>query len=89
MYNAGQGADCAHADVLRTRLDSARADGRGYFGAQLGVLPTPVLDRAALASEPRHGPLVVQEYDTSEIVPPGCSASLDAHGSILVEVGNA
>jgi hypothetical protein len=35
------------------------------------------------------GPLVVQEYDSSVTVPPGCSATLDAHGSIIVEVGDA
>ncbi|HEV8553314.1 MAG TPA: hydantoinase/oxoprolinase family protein [Casimicrobiaceae bacterium] len=78
-----------HAESWAEDRAAAAADRPGYFGAQLGVLPMPVLDRAALASQPRHGPLVVQEYDTSVIVPPGCSATLDAHGSILVEVGNA
>jgi N-methylhydantoinase A len=80
-----------HAETWATdrAAGSARAERPGYFGARLGVLPMPVLDRAALASQPQYGPFVVQEYDTSVIVPPGCSATLDAHGSIIVEVGNA
>jgi N-methylhydantoinase A len=78
-----------HAETWAAdRAAGARADRLGYFGARLGVLPMPVLDRAAVAGQARDGPLVVQEYDTSVIVPPGCSASLDARGSIVIEVGN-
>ena len=32
-----------------------------------------------------HGPAIVQEYDTTVVVPPGWTAVLDAHGNILLE----
>ncbi|HEX7899409.1 MAG TPA: hydantoinase/oxoprolinase family protein [Planctomycetota bacterium] len=53
-----------------------------YFGAWEEV---DVLPRADLSATPRPGPLVVEEYDSSTIVPPGWSASLDALDNILLE----
>jgi N-methylhydantoinase A len=59
---------------------------RAYFGAERGWLETPVLARAELARR-REGPLIVEEYDATCLVPPGCAAALDEHGNIVVEVG--
>ncbi|UHL63895.1 hydantoinase/oxoprolinase family protein [Paralcaligenes sp. KSB-10] len=57
-----------------------------YFGAQHGTVRTAVIPRAALAAQARQGPVIIQEYDTSVIVPPGCNAALDMHRNIIVEV---
>ena len=48
-----------------------------YFGAEHGWLETPILRRADLATG-RAGPLIVEEYDATCVVPPGASAELDA-----------
>jgi len=53
-----------------------------YFGAWHEV---DVLSRAELTATPRPGPLVVEEYDSSTVVPPGWSASIDALDNILLE----
>ena len=53
-----------------------------YFGAERGTLETPVLDRGDLTASPRNGPLIVEEYDATTIVPPGWSAYLDPHANI-------
>jgi N-methylhydantoinase A len=45
-----------------------------------------VVRRAALAGG-RPGPLIVEEYDATCVVPPGAEARLDEHGNILIEVG--
>ncbi len=42
----------------------APATRRAWFAGS-GWVETPVLDRARLAAEPRHGPLIVQEYDAT------------------------
>lgn len=55
-----------------------------YFGEGHGLIETPVIDRAALAAEPRSGPLVIEEYEGTTIVPPGASAVLDAHDNIVI-----
>jgi len=56
---------------------------RAYFGAEHGWIETPVLRRSELAAG-RSGPLIVEEYDATCVVPPGASARLDAGGNIVV-----
>lgn len=56
---------------------------RAYFGAELGWHDVAVISRAALLdSAPREGPLIVEEYDATCVVPPGCRATLDSLGNI-------
>ncbi len=59
---------------------------QAYFGADAGWLETPVLRRSDL-SQPRSGPLIVEEYDATCVVPPGTRAELDAGGNILIALG--
>ena len=56
-----------------------------FFGPGHGWLPAAVLPRAGLGEEPREGPLVVEEYDTTIVVPPGWRASRDGWNNILVD----
>jgi N-methylhydantoinase A len=57
-----------------------------YFGPQHGWLETPIIARSELDSTPRRGPLIVEEYDATTIVPPGCAAWRDAAHNIVLEV---
>jgi N-methylhydantoinase A len=42
-----------------------------------------VITRAALLdSPPLYGPLIVEEYDSTCVVPPGCRVTLDPLGNI-------
>jgi len=58
---------------------------RAYFGVTHGWLETPILPRSALAT-PGKGPLIVEEYDATCLVPPGASARLDGAGNIRIEL---
>jgi N-methylhydantoinase A len=69
----------AAADVPASR--------RAWF-ADAGWIDTPVVDRAAL-SAPRSGPLIIQEYDATCLVPHGATAALDAFGNVEVTLGRA
>ncbi len=51
-----------------------------------GWATTPVIDRAGLADAPLRGPLIVQEYDATCLVPPGAVANLDGFGNIRITV---
>src|SRR5207247_2442506 len=67
-------ADYDPIAAIRTRA-SGQASGTArpaYFGARHGLLQTPILARAELTSAPRWGPLIVEEYDATCVVPPGC-----------------
>lgn len=55
---------------------------RAAFFGPAGTLSTPILARSNLGSDPRPGPLIIEEYDATCVVPPGWSAQLDAHGNI-------
>jgi N-methylhydantoinase A len=67
--------------------ESGRTTRQAYFGPDLGRLETPVIRRAGLGRDPVAGPLFVDEYDSTTVVPPGCSARLDRFGSIEISVG--
>ena len=55
-----------------------------YFGKECGLLPAPVIERWDLRAEPRQGPLIIEEYEGTTVVPPQATACLDAHGNIVM-----
>ena len=55
-----------------------------YFGKERGWLETPVTRRSGLKA--CVGPLIVEEYDSTCVIPPGARAELDAGGNIVVEL---
>ena len=58
---------------------------RAYFGAAHGWIDTPVLKRSELATS-RSGPVIVEEYDATCVIPPGATAELDAGGNVVIEL---
>ena len=56
-----------------------------YFGPETGWLETPVLRRSDLGGG-QTGPLIVEEYDATCVVPPGACASLDTAGNIVIDL---
>ncbi|MDP6344869.1 MAG: hydantoinase/oxoprolinase family protein [Alphaproteobacteria bacterium] len=58
---------------------------RAYFGPEAGWLETAVVGRADLDGG-RTGPLIVEEYDATCLVPPGATARRDDFGNILIEL---
>jgi N-methylhydantoinase A len=69
------------------RAATAGGTRRAYFGREHGMRETPVVARADLGPLPRPGPLLIDEYDATTLVPPGATAGLDDHGNILIVTG--
>jgi N-methylhydantoinase A len=70
---------------LPERIPPARADVPAWRCAWFpegGWTETEVVDRAGLATSARSGPLLVQEYDATCLVPRGWAASVDGFGNI-------
>jgi N-methylhydantoinase A len=63
-------------------LTPAQGRRNAYFDGRM--TDTPVVGRAALAKR-MQGPLIVEEFDATCVVPPGASAELDAHGNIVID----
>jgi N-methylhydantoinase A len=59
---------------------------QAYF-AGTGFTTTAVIGRANLRGADRSGPLIIEDYDTTTVVPPGWSAELDDHGNIVLSTG--
>lgn len=62
----------------------ARSEPReAFFGPRHGLLKTPVFRRADI-TEIQDGPLIVEEPDTTVVVPPGWTVQRDAYGSLVL-----
>ena len=60
---------------------------RAYFPEAHGYVDTPVYDRYALAAGARlAGPAIVEERESTTVLPPGASASVDEYANLLVEL---
>ncbi|MEJ8857558.1 hydantoinase/oxoprolinase family protein [Variovorax robiniae] len=68
--------DATHTSHAETR--------RVYFGKRWGWQETPVVRREQLL--PGAGPLVIEEYDTTTVVPPGAAVHLDDTGCIRIDL---
>ncbi len=74
------------------RVRSSRAEPapppprQAYFGTEHGWIQTPVLRRSDLTETSRPGPLIIEEYDATCVVPPQARASLDRGGNIVIEL---
>jgi N-methylhydantoinase A len=56
-----------------------------YFGAETGWVETRILRRSDLKM-PVKGPAIVEEYDSTTLVLPAATASLDPAGNIIVDM---
>jgi N-methylhydantoinase A len=74
------------------RIETSRAQAKtpaprqAYFGRDTGWLTTPVIARGGLSPTPREGPLIVEEYDATCLVPPNARAMLDTAGNIVIDL---
>jgi N-methylhydantoinase A/oxoprolinase/acetone carboxylase beta subunit len=67
-----------------------RHEGDAWFrvGGRLGKVPTRYYDRAALGAGNRlEGPAIVNQYDSTTVIPPGIAAHVDRFGNIVIEAG--
>jgi len=57
-----------------------------YFGDNFGFRETPVIGRGDLSDTPRKGPLIVEEYEGTTVVPPDAVAHLDRLDNIVIDL---
>ena len=57
-----------------------------YYGPKVGECLTKIVPRESLLRGPLEGPLVIEEFDTTVVVPPQWTASLDKYGNITLEL---
>lgn len=84
-------AFCRLQGAVPIRASGARSSARPHrrmvsFDPKRGRVRTDVIDRARLPASPKAGPLIIEEYDATTVVPPGCSARLDEWNNIVIDV---
>ena len=90
IASAPQRGESEHGAVTTRAADLDRVAGGGsrgcYFGTRHGTLATPVLARGDLRAGPVAGPAIIEEFDATCVVPPGCTARLDDQANIVIDV---
>ncbi len=82
----GQAGIRGQQDVLNPaeRLGARESSREAYFGASWGTINTPVISRHDLGEEGTTGPTLIDEYDSTIVVPPDYRGYLDSDGNILM-----
>jgi N-methylhydantoinase A len=55
-----------------------------YFGGDLKYVETPIISRTDLDSNNSDGPLIIEEYDSTTVVPPRWTVTLDGLQNIVM-----
>jgi N-methylhydantoinase A len=63
-----------------------RGSRRAYFGPEFGAADVAVVGRYDLSDAPTDGPLLIDEYDSTTVVPPHCTARLDKLANIRISI---
>jgi N-methylhydantoinase A len=67
--------------------DSVAERRLAYFPELGGFVDTPVHDRERLSPAARlEGPAIIEERESTTVLPPGMRAEVDAYGNLIVEV---
>jgi N-methylhydantoinase A len=75
----------AIVDRFASREPTELAERQVFFGEPYGLRRTRIASRADLSISPSPGPLILEDYDATCVVPPDWSAALDSFGSIVIE----
>ncbi len=79
-----------NAQVPGGSLRDAVADERDVWFVGAGFVSTPVYDRDKLPAETRfQGPAIVEQMDTTTVVPPGATIDVDRAGNLMIEIPTA
>jgi N-methylhydantoinase A len=71
---------------IAARAGSSRSGTRQVSFARGGdALAVQIVDRSALGASFRQGPLIIEEFDATIVVPPDAKAHKDAIGCIVLE----
>ena len=59
---------------------------KAYWGKKYGFLDTPVLGLEQIRQSQKEGPILVDCYDTTIVVPPNCTIATGGWGNIIINI---
>jgi N-methylhydantoinase A len=57
---------------------------RAYFGKEYGWLAAAIYLRGGIGSDARQGPIIIQEFDATILVPPDFFVKVDAYANVVM-----
>ena len=87
----GKKRESSHAKNLFTLSKSSEARSvpksrQVYFGPDFGTLSTEIRGRSDLSEKPISGPLIIEEYEGTTVVPPDAMVCIDRFGNIVLDM---
>ncbi len=67
----------------RAKQNGREGERQAFFGPAHGLLPTPLRSRFAL-TDPERGPIIIEEPDTTVVVPPNWTVQRDSFGNLVL-----
>lgn len=88
---SAQGRSAHRLNFGECRVDASALQGTAgerLVSFELGQVPitTPVVARASIGTDRVAGPLIIESYDTTIVVPAGCKARADNIGNIIIDI---
>ena len=65
-----------------------KSDRKAYFGQDIGLIEVPVISRYDVDLQYQAGPAIIEEYDTTIVVPPDWHLKRDSDWNLILEWGN-
>ena len=59
---------------------------KAYFGPDIGLVTSRVVSRDGLENNAIEGPLIIEDYEGTVVVPPDCKAYLGDMGNVIIEI---
>ena len=57
-----------------------------YFGPSIGMVESKVISRKKLGRKPIKGPIIIEEYEGTAVVPPDCTVKIDNYFNVIIEI---
>ena len=57
-----------------------------YFGPSIGMVESKVISRKKLGKKPIKGPIIIEEYEGTAVVPPDCIVKMDRYFNVIIEI---
>ncbi len=74
------------ANVLDGGMEPPPSERMAYFGSEFGTLTTKVFSRESMGDREHRGPIIIEEYEGTTVVPPNASAIIDEFANIIIRL---
>ena len=59
-----------------------------YFGPTIGLIESKIINRKKLGKKPIKGPIIIEEYEGTAVIPPDCTVKIDSYFNVIIEINS-